>query len=275
MNALMNSPAIRSFIWRLGRRLYYWARREVSNGPDINGEYWLLQNVLIGADFPEVPVFIDIGAYKGDWSERAASLLRRKSITGRVHAFEPTSSTFTYLSERFRNSDLVSTNRIALSNHSGAREFFVVGDLVGTDSLLRIDGATVENVPTLRLDDFLAEQRIDHVLFVKSDAEGHDLSILLGAAETLRHGQVDIWQFEYNHRWVGGRSFLKDVFDFITDKPYLIGKLYDNGIETYESWHPELERFFESNYVLIRVGSRYEKLCSGVHFDNRNVLMPG
>lgn len=275
MNALMNSPAIRSFIWRLGRRLYCWARREALSSPDANGEYWLLQNVLITADLTRVPVFIDIGAYKGNWSERAASLLRRQNIMGRVHAFEPTSSTFAYLSERFKGSELVSTNRIALSDQSGEREFFVVGELVGTDSLLRIDGATMENVPALRLDDFLAEQRIDHVLFVKSDAEGHDLNILLGAAETLRHGQIDVWQFEYNHRWVGGRSLLKDVFDFIADKPYLIGKLYGNGIETYESWHPELERFFESNYVLVRTGSRYEKLCSRVHFNNRNVLMPG
>jgi FkbM family methyltransferase len=192
-----------------------------------------------------------------------------------VHAFEPTSSSFAYLSERFKDSELVSTNRIALSDQSGEREFFVVGNMVGTDSLLRIDGATIENVPTLRLDDFLAEERIDHVLFVKSDTEGHDLNTLRGAAETFQHGRVDVWQFEYNHRWIGGRSFLKDIFDFISDKPYRIGKLYGNGVETYESWHPELERFFESNYVLIRRGSRYEKLCSRVHFNNSNVLMPG
>ncbi len=111
---------------------------------------------------------MDIGAYKGNWSERAASLLSRENIIGRVHAFEPTSSTFAYLSERFKGSELVSTNRIALSDQSGEREFFVVGELVGTDSLLRIDGATMENVPTLRLDDFLAEERIDHVLFARA-----------------------------------------------------------------------------------------------------------
>lgn len=234
----------------------------------------MLRNVLVAADRSKASILLDIGAFKGNWSERAASLLRRQNIPGHVHAFEPASSTFSYLSEKFKGSELVSMNRIALSDQSGESEFFVVGELVGTDSLLRIDGATMEHVPTLRLDDFLAERRIDHVLFAKSDTEGHDLNVLLGASETLRQGRIDVWQFEYNHRWIGRRSFLRDVFGFIADKPYLLGKLYGNGIETYESWHPELERFFESNYVLIRRESRYEKLYSRVHFNNSNVLMP-
>lgn len=270
----MNSPAIRSFIWRLGRRLYCWARREISSGFEKNGEHWLLQNVLVDADRNKPTVLLDIGAYMGNWSESVASMLRRQNIPGQVHAFEPASSTFIYLSERFKGSRLVSTNRIALSDKSGEREFFLVGELCGINSLIRIDGASTENVATLQLDDFLAEKRIAHVLFAKSDTEGHDLKVLQGATQTLRHGRVDVWQFEYNHRWVGGRSFLRDVFGIIADKPYLLGKLYGNGIEIYKCWHPELERFFESNYVLIRRGSRYEKLCSHVHFNNSNVLMP-
>ena len=275
MIALMNSPAVRSFFWRLGRRLYCWARREASSGFDTNGEYWLLQSILADADRSKPIILLDIGAHKGVWSEAATSLLRRQNMPGHVYAFEPASSTFAYLSEKFKGSELVSMNRIALSDLSGEQEFFVVGELAGTNSLLRNDGATIEDVHTLRLDDFLGMEQIDHVLFVKSDTEGHDLSVLLGAVETLQKGRIDAWQFEYNHRWIGQRSFLKDVFNFIADKPYLVGKLYGNGVEIYDKWHPELERFFESNYVLIRKGSFFEKLCSRVHFNNRNVLMPG
>ncbi len=271
----MNSPAMRSFFWRLGRRLYCWARREASSRFETNGELWLLRNVLVAAGRSRMSVLMDIGTHKGNWSESAASLLTRQNTPGHVHAFEPASSTFSYLSEKFKGSELVSMNRIALSDQSGEKEFFVVGEMAGTNSLLRNEGATVENVCTLRLDDFLGKARIDHVLFVKSDTEGHDLSVLRGAVEALQKGRIDVWQFEYNHRWIAGRSFLKDVFDFIVDKPYLVGKLYGNGIEIYDKWHPELERFFESNYVLVRKGSRFERLCSRVHFNNRNVLMPG
>ncbi len=90
----------------------------------------------------------------------------------------------------------------------------------------------------------------------------------------FRQGRVDVWQFEYNHRWLAGRAQLRDVFDFIADKPYRLGKLHADGIEVYEQWHPELERFFEANYVLIRHGSVLERVCSRVRFNHRNVLEP-
>lgn len=274
MNTLMNFPVMRSLFWRFGRKMYRCARREASSCFETNGEYWLLQNVLANVDRSKVSILLDIGANKGNWSDHAISLLISHDTLGHVHAFEPASITFSYLSEKFKGNERVSINNVAMSDRPGEAEFFVVGELAGTNSLFRSDGATIENVRTQRLDDFLGMEQIEHVLFVKSDTEGHDLNVLLGAAESLKKGRIDVWQFEYNHRWIAGRLFLKDVFDFIVDKPYLLGKLYGNGIETYDKWHPELEHFFESNYVLIRKGSRFEKLCSLVRFNYRNVLMP-
>ncbi|MDP1955365.1 MAG: FkbM family methyltransferase [Polaromonas sp.] len=269
----MSAFTMRSLFWRLGRKLYSWARREASSNFDTNGEHWLLRSVVAKADKSAKSILLDIGAHKGYWSENAASLLRYHKAQGHVHAFEPTSSTYSYLAEKFLGSQVVTANKIAMSDRSGESDFFIAGELAGTNSLLKKDGARVETVNTMRLDDFLLMHQIEHVLLVKSDTEGHDLSVLRGAAETLQKGLIDAWQFEYNHRWITGRSFLKDVFDFIVDKPYLLGKLYGNGIETYEQWHPELERFFESNYVLIRKGGEFETLCSPAHFNKRNVLM--
>jgi FkbM family methyltransferase len=267
-------PAIRSFVWRLGRRLYRWARHELSGKYERSGERWLLRKVLVSADRSQTAILLDIGAHKGVWSDNATGLMRLLNIPGHVHAFEPSTSTFSYLADKYNGQDFVSMYRVALSDCSGESEFFVVGELAGTNSLFKSDGAIVEHVRTLRIDDFLNTNLIEHALFVKSDTEGNDLAVLRGASESLRNGRIDVWQFEYNHRWVAGRSFLKDVFNLIADKPYVIGRLYKNGIETYGSWHPELERFFESNYVLIRKGSCYEKLCSPARFDRRNVLRP-
>lgn len=128
-------------------------------------------------------------------------------------------------------------------------------------------GAVAEKVQTQRFDDFLASAGLETVLFVKSDTEGHDMSVLRGAEKSLRAGSIEVWQFEYNHRWVANHSMLKDVFDFIENKPYILGKIYGNGIEIYEKWHPELERFFEANYVLVRKGSPVKKLCTPMRFD--------
>lgn len=273
MNNFCAVAAFRSVVWRIGRKLYTWARRETTEGPESNGEYWLLAQVVSGTSVAS-PTFLDIGARVGDWSECAQSLLKQAGMSGYVHAFEPSSASYAYLSERFKSNKLVYINKLALSDQSGIRDFFVVGELAGVNSLTPVAGAGVEQVDSIRIDDFLASKNIDHVVFAKSDTEGHDFNVLQGAAELFRQERVDVWQFEYNHRWLAARAQLKDVFDFIADKPYWLGKLYRNGVEIQERWHPELERFFEANYVLVRRGSDFEKLCTSVRFNHRNVLVP-
>lgn len=269
---LMNVQLIRSLAWRLGRRLYCWARREVTNDPATNGEYWLTEQ-LISRLTGDTAIMMDIGANQGNWTAHARGVLDRLGKKGAIYAFEPTQSTYAFLSNRFKSDDCIKPNKIALSVHTGEAEFFVVGELAGTNSLHRSQDAVAEKVQTQTFDDFLATAGLETILFVKSDTEGHDMSVLLGAENSLRAGIVEAWQFEYNHRWLANHSMLKDVFDFIEDKPYSLGKLYGNGIEVYERWHPEVERFFEANYVLVRTGSLTETLCTPTRFNASNVLV--
>ena len=55
-----------------------------------------------------------------------------------------------------------------------------------------------------------------------------------------------------NHRWVDTRSFLRDVFDLTKGLPYRVCKVTGEGIEAYAAWQPEMECFFETNYILVR-----------------------
>lgn len=267
----LSIPAIRSIAWRLGRRLYCWARRDVSNDPATNGEYWLLEK-LIGQSGSNATL-LDIGANRGDWTHQACAALERYGGRGQIHAFEPTQSTFAFLSNRFQANSRVCLHKIALSEKNGTADFFVVGELAGTNSLQKSRGTAVEQVQTQTFDEFVATAGFDEVLLAKSDTEGHDMSVLRGAERSLREGRVVAWQFEYNYRWVANRSMMKDVFDFVGDKPYRLGKLYSSGIEIYEKWHPKIERFFEGNYVLIRDGSAIGGCSKQVGFDLSNVVV--
>lgn len=103
-----------------------------------------------------------------------------------------------------------------------------------------------------KADTYSEENDIQEVHLLKCDAEGHDFEVIRGAAGLLEKGNVWFLQFEYNHRWVYSRHFLKDVVDFVAGTRYRVSKVTPGGLERYESWHPELERFFEDNYVLIR-----------------------
>jgi hypothetical protein len=105
------------------------------------------------------------------------------------------------------------------------------------------------NVTTI--DDYCASKKIATIQLLKCDTEGHDMEVLRGAETLFCQGRIMVCQFEYNHRWVYSRHFLKDVFDFCQDLPYLVGKVTPGAIEVYKEWHPELEKFWEGNYVLV------------------------
>ncbi len=37
----------------------------------------------------------------------------------------------------------------------------------------------------------------------------------------------------------------------MTDLPYRVARVRRDHIEVFDEWHPELERFFEGNYVVV------------------------
>ena len=59
-----------------------------------------------------------------------------------------------------------------------------------------VDDAVIERVHKQRFDTFLKREYLEGIIMVKSDTEGHDLSVLKGAASALDAGAVEIWQFE-------------------------------------------------------------------------------
>ena len=240
--------ATRRFLWRLGRKIYCWARNDLTKGPEKNGEYHLLRIFL--SSHHESFTIVDIGANKGEWSSEVLAGVKNQGKEVALHIFEPANDSFLRLHRLFQF-PTVKVNKIALSDSNGTARLYVRGALSGINSLYDDDGGGAEVIHTLTLDEYVAQNSLDRIDFVKSDTEGHDFCVMKGAKNLLRAGKVNVWQFEYNHRWINARYFLKDVYKFIGDKPYLIGKLSNRGIEIYSEWHHELEHFFETNFVLI------------------------
>jgi FkbM family methyltransferase len=266
----MRSRAARSLLWRVGRKIYQYARREGANHPATNGEYWLLDAAVKRSQ--QAPMtLLDVGSHLGDWSAQALRCLSRHDRVGEVHAFEPTPTAHQYLEGRFSGAPNIRLRQLALSDQIGTLPFYVVGELNGTNSLVDMQIGARTTVPGTTVDSYLKEHGIDHVALLKSDAEGHDLAVLRGGARALADGRIDLWQFEYNSRWIYARAFLRDVFELVRGAPYLVGKLYGNGVELFDAWHPELERYFEANFVLVRTGTPLESLGRPSRFDRSNV----
>jgi FkbM family methyltransferase len=258
-------PAVRSSVWRLGRRLYCAARGEpLANNIRTNGEAYVQACVAKAVPIETVLVAVDIGAYQGEWTLSLLKALpaeRRRRGNIKLDLFEPIPTTVGQLRHTIANDQLGSKAQVhclAMSDKSGEAFIAVMSETGGTNSLHfetaggRPPGGWIP-INTVTLSEFSRQHGIAHIHLAKCDTEGHDLAVLRGARDLLSARRIDVFQFEYNHRWVFSRSFLKDVFELIDGLSYRLGRIMPAHLEMFESWHPELERFFEANYVLVEV----------------------
>ncbi|HEY3488864.1 MAG TPA: FkbM family methyltransferase [Candidatus Deferrimicrobiaceae bacterium] len=272
--------------WRLGRGLYMQARGDVANNIRSNGELMVQRSVLGGwrtrAAAAERLVVFDVGANVGDWSACLRDEIRdpRERSLLLLHLFEPVPHTFERLRGRLANSGAgidLRFNPLALSSAEGAEKMYVRG-FDGSNSIHpdTNEGETQSiDISRVTATRFCADHGIGRIHLLKCDTEGHDMEVVAGALPLLRTGAIRVLQFEYNYRWIFSRHYLKDVFDAVEGLPYRIGRIHPDHVDLYSCWHPEMERFFEANYLIVHdsalpwfqtrevVPDRYNTLAQG------------
>jgi FkbM family methyltransferase len=222
-----------------------------------NGELFVQRQALSthGADGDDF-IAIDVGANLGLWTLSLLTAADHANMGNRikVHAFEPVPGAFNALKSNLcRHGDIVVMVPEAVSSNAMHSEMYVTHETAGTNSMYQQGAASFEKIPvkTTTLDIYARQNNIRRVDFLKIDAEGHDMEVLLGAADLFKREQIMVCQFEYNHRWIPARHYLKDVFDQFRGSAYSVGKVTPWGIEMFSGWNQELDRFFEGNYVLL------------------------
>lgn len=240
---------------RLGRWLYLGSRRELANDPEVNGEYALQDWILDGIAGGDHPLSIlDVGANLGDWTSSLLDKLRPDQACV-VHAFEPAPSQHGLLCKRLRagiEAGKVLVMQRGVAAAPGNAAFAVTGDASGNSSLAlgsEPSNVVIEIELTTLDREFPTGSALD---LIKVDTEGNDFNVILGARRLFDNAAIGVLQFEYNWRWIDFGYALKSVFDFVHDRPYVLGKLTQDGIEIYERWHFELDRYIETNYVIVR-----------------------
>ena len=121
----------------------------------------------------------------------------------------------------------------------------------GTNSFSKNKSFKNISIKTNTIDNFIKKNKLRKIHFIKCDAEGFDFDIIKGAENSFNKGIIDFFQFEYNHRWIENRTFIKDVFQLIENKNYKIGKLCSNKILIFDKWHNELELFLNVIILLL------------------------
>lgn len=272
----------RRAMYRIGRALYQKARGDVANDMASNGEM-LVQNCVINAwkngDLSgQRLVVFDVGANVGDWSSALVSQLSDLTMreTADLYIFEPVPSTFNFLKNRLgsQNPDL-HYEQVALSSENGESVIYVSAPNAGTNSLHAgsPDGDQQQiAIVKVTAADFCKTHNIQKVHLLKCDTEGHDMEVIRGALPLLADGKISILQFEYNHRWIYARNFLRDAFMAVEKLPYQLAMLQPDHLLIFTEWHPELEKFFEGNYALVHVDALDWFPTKRVFWDSYNTM---
>jgi len=134
---------------------------------------------------------LDIGAHIGLFAVIAAKLV---SPNGKVYAFEPTPKTNDILHKTIAINHLdkiIEPRNEAMGKSPGKTTFYIsdnIGDngnsLVSYKKDRKLNGI---EVTILTVDDFVKQQNLQRVDFIKIDVEGAELDTLLGAIETFEN----------------------------------------------------------------------------------------
>ena len=260
LNVLWYTLGRRNLV-RLARFLNNESRLDVNNDPATNGETIVQSTILEYLKQNEKICIFDIGANIGSWTH---SLFEHADKTSSliVHAFEPCTDTYSTLTTNLHSWNLtgnIKSNKLALSSSVSKRPFYSLGPNIGTNSLSPPANTlkyAVETVQTETIDSYCLRNNISHIDLIKIDTEGHDMEVIYGGNNMLASGAIDILQFEYNHRWIDGRHFLRDAFELLLPLDFIIGKITPKGIEFYPDWDYELETFTEANFLAVKQSLR-------------------
>ena len=136
-----------------------------------------------GIDFRLHPddIVIDAGAWIGDFSAYA-------SVRGaRAYAFEPVPKTFEILRETSRLNKNITPVNMGLGARKEELAMFVdERNITGASIALRDDRAKPVKTSITTLDDFVEENQLERVDFIKADIEGHERFMLQGAKNVLK-----------------------------------------------------------------------------------------
>ena len=247
----------KSFYLRLIRYIYLFSFNKKLKSPEHNGEYNLISNFIKTCSKNNLLVLFDIGAFNGDWSYFALNEIKKyKKNYKSMLLFEPSLSPFMRLLYKFKDfKKIILYQKIVHNCQKKNIKFFVYDSYFGTSSIYKFDQnyQSLLAVDSTTVDNTLKVNKFNKINFIKCDTEGNDLNVIYGAIKSLVSKKIDIFQFEYNFRWIYSGHSLFNLFNFLNDNSldYKFGIIKNKYIEIYDEWHPCLDDYIECNALLI------------------------
>jgi FkbM family methyltransferase len=218
-----------------------------------NGELFVIETVTRVKDGERLVAF-DVGANLGTWALQLIDCCP----AAQLHCFEIAPQLVEGLIGALRDFPNAKLNPVGLSDSEGTLQLKYVPGATSTSTLHEpliasswgFQHETV-SVPVTTGDKYVSDNAIGHIDILKIDTEGHELSVLKGFAGTLQAGKVSLIQFEHGSVHIAARSLLRDFYQLLGPRGFIIGRLHPRCVDFKDYDHREDEQFRMGNYIAV------------------------
>lgn len=221
-----------------------------------NGEENLIREFLASYKNKDLTIF-DIGANVGLYTEKILENARQINCFPQIHAFEPTSSCWQQLKQKFGYEKSVKLNNFGISDSTGEAAIYYdqenskLASLYQRDSkIYNFELSQQETIKLQKLEDYIKNNSIEHINLLKIDIEGHELSALRGLGYFLNPKFIDAIQFEYGGTNLDSRTSLMEIFGLLTSSGFSLYKIMPNYLER-RKYEFRMENFQYANYIAL------------------------
>ena len=183
---------------------------------------------LLKTFIPLHGVVFDIGAFIGDHTIFYSNAVGEK---GKVYAFEPSKEAFECLDYNLNYKPNTFVYNMALGNTKGFVSTNEVEDNAGMNFITESEKGVILDT----LDNFVENNNITQIDFIKIDVEGYELEVLKGAEKSINKFKPTLL-IELNDLTLYRAGISrKDIFDFLDKNGYIYRNIYkEKGIDEYQ-----------------------------------------
>ena len=217
-------------------------------------------------EIDKINIFFDIGAHKGETIE----LFNNNFQINKIYSFEASPLTFEILKERLskikkkynkttiflENVALGSVNKKIHIKHLNESSSSTIRSINSNSKYFKkkfffLNRSNHKNfykeleVKQILLDDFVKENTINHIGFMKIDTEGYEFEVLKGAKNIINNVNFILFEHHYDDMIVKN-YFFSDIHDFLSK---------NNFKKIYKSKMP-----FRKTFEYIYVNKNYKKI---------------
>jgi FkbM family methyltransferase len=193
----------------------------------------------------------DVGANVGQWSSMALEVIGSK----RLHCFEPAASNFEKLRTNLASRPNLIPNNLGLGDENKEIAFYFYPNSPTRSTAYYLeDGYQKQEVSAsiVRGDDYMRQNLISNVSFLKLDVEGMEIEVLKGFAGALKEGKIQAVQFEHGLYHIVTRHFLRDFLDLFHAVDYEVLRILPAALQPLRYDIQRDETFSGENFLAAR-----------------------